>query len=159
MNIINVSTGAVKASKAGGVLKASAIGSCVVITAYDPDTKIGGMAHVMLPGKAPKDKVVEKTRYAADAIDEMIKALENLGAETGNLEIGLAGGGNVLKKEDDMICKSNIASVIELLARRNMFAKAKVLGGVKRRSVSLDVKDGTVKYTEGDSGEINLWSH
>ncbi len=40
-----------------------------------------------------------------------------------------------------------------------MFAKAEVLGGVKRRSVSLDVKDGTVKYTEGDSGEINLWSH
>ena len=147
MEFVDVPTGAVEARQGEYVLKASAVGSCVVITAYDRDTQTGAMAHVMLPGKGPVGK----------AIDIMTCGLNALRADTGNLEICLAGGGNVLKKEDDQICKANIASVIELLAKNNLYARAKAIGGILRRSVSLNTSSGLVTYTEGNSKEKILW--
>ncbi len=51
--IVNVSTGEVKVGRKGEILKSTAIGSCVVIAAYDSERNIGIMAHVMLPGRAP----------------------------------------------------------------------------------------------------------
>ena len=73
--IVNVNTGEVKVSKKDVILKSAAIGSCVVIAAYDKKKKVGSLAHIMLPGKAPKSSE-EKTRYAANAIDELIEKIE-----------------------------------------------------------------------------------
>jgi chemotaxis protein CheD len=36
-------------ARASGILISEGIGSCVVVTLYDPRQKIGGMAHIMLP--------------------------------------------------------------------------------------------------------------
>ena len=151
MSVIDVPTGAVRARKGIYILKAGAVGSCVVITAFDPINMVGVMAHVMLPGKAPAGKIKERTRYAADAIEELLKLLEDLEADTDDLQVCLAGGGNVLRKKGDEICKANIASVIGLLSQKNIYAQAKALGGIKRRSVSLNTASGIVTYTEGDS--------
>ncbi len=73
--IVDVSTGMVEAAKAGIILRSLAIGSCVVIAAYDSGKNLGVMAHVMLPGRAPKSAYCESTRYAADALDEMISRI------------------------------------------------------------------------------------
>ena len=56
---ISVSSGEINACRAEGVLRASAIGSCVVVAAYDAGTGAGGMAHVMLPGTPIKDAAGE----------------------------------------------------------------------------------------------------
>lgn len=65
--IVNVGTGEVKVGRKGAILKSSAIGSCVVIAAFDSEKNLGVMAHVMLPGRAPKSDYGESARYAADA--------------------------------------------------------------------------------------------
>jgi len=51
---IYVSSGEVKSCQSEGILCASAIGSCVVVCAYDSDSVTGGMAHVMLPGRSTR---------------------------------------------------------------------------------------------------------
>jgi chemotaxis protein CheD len=66
--IIYTMTGEVKSGNQDTVIKSGAIGSCVVITAYDKKNQLGSMAHVMLPGKAPKKKDIQKTKYAENAI-------------------------------------------------------------------------------------------
>jgi len=48
-NEIFANSGEVKIRQPEGVLIASAIGSCVVVTVYDPYLCTGGMAHAMLP--------------------------------------------------------------------------------------------------------------
>jgi len=138
------------------VLRASALGSCIGVAAYDAGKRIGGMAHVMLPGSAP-DKAVEKTRYAANAIDEMARQMIEMGSKPGDINVCLVGGGNVLERDDDTICESNMESVRKILKNKEMEVKESVLGGTQRRSVSVDVEKGEVWYTEGDGEKKLLW--
>lgn len=155
-DIQDVGTGEVKVASGSGVLRALAIGSCIAVAAYDAKRKIGAMAHIMLPGKAP-DKFVDKTKYAADAIAEMLAKMTEAGSSTKDIEACMVGGGNVLQKEDDTICTSNIRSVTELLTELGIPIRAKVVGGVKRKGVFLDIDKGTVSYTEGDESKRVLW--
>lgn len=138
-------------------MQSKAIGSCVVIIAYDATRKIGSLAHVMLPGRAPAKKRVAKMKYAANAIDAMVGKMAHLGSKTSDIEVVLVGGGNILKREDDTICKANLESALELLREKGVKLRAQAVGGTVRRSVSLDVERGIVSYTEGDGAEVQLW--
>lgn len=158
MDIIEVSTGEVKAGDGEMTLNASAVGSCMIITAYDRKKKAGAMAHIMLPGKASEKHLFHKNRYAADAIQTMIHILKKKRADINDLEVCLAGGGNVLNKENDTICNAIISSVKKLIAEKGWVPKAEEIGGNLRRSVTLNISTGTVTYTEGDSSEKILFS-
>lgn len=155
--IVDVQIGQVKAGKGKVILQSKAIGSCVAIVAYDAIKSIGVLAHVMLPGAAPAKKSVEKTKYTANAIDAMFSKMSKLGSKTEDIEVVLVGAANVLRKEDDTICRDNIESILDLLAKKRLKVKAQLLGGTARRSVSLDVEHGIVSYTEGDGSEKQLW--
>jgi len=155
--LIDVNIGEVEATGAGAILRSTAIGSCIVIAAYDSSKKVGALAHIMLPGRAPKGAGGKRTRYAADAIDEMINKITCTGANQCDLEACLVGAGNVLKKQDDTICKDNIESTADLLEKKRIPIRATVLGGTERKGVSLDVESGSICYTEGDDKEKLLW--
>ena len=155
--VIDISTGAVEVAGAGAILRSNAIGSCIVIAAYDSSKKVGAMAHIMLPGRAPRDAGGKRTRYAANAIDEMINRMTRARANQCDLEVCLVGAGNVLKKQYDTICKDNIESTTELLGKKHIPVRAAALGGTERKGVSLDVGIGSIYYTEGDSKEKLLW--
>ena len=155
--VIDIGTGAVEVAGAGAILRSNAIGSCIVIAAYDSSKKVGAIAHSMLPGRAPKDAGGKRTRYAADAIDEMINKMTRTGANQCDLEVCLVGAGNVLKKQDDTICKDNIESTTELLGKKHIPIRAAALGGTERKGISLDVGSGSIFYTEGDGKEKLLW--
>jgi len=155
--IIDVQTGQVKADKGNVILQSKAIGSCVAIVGYDATKSIGALAHVMLPGAAPAKKSVEKTKYAANAIDAIVNKMGKLGSKKDDIEVFLVGGGNILKREDDTICKDNIESILDLLAKKRLKVKAQALGGTARRSVSLDVEHGIVSCAEGNGNQTELW--
>ena len=155
--IIDVQIGQVKAGRGKVMLQSKAIGSCIAIIAYDPTRNIGSLAHVMLPGRAPAgNKPSEKTRYTADAIDAMVSKLSQLGSKKGDLEVTLVGGGNVLNRADDTICKDNIESTMQFLSEKGLKVRARALGGTDRKGVSLDVECGIVSYTEGGGPETQL---
>lgn len=156
--IIDVQTGEVKSDVGEVVLSTKAIGSCVVVIAYDATKKVGSMAHIMLPGSAPPDKGDDlKTRYAANAISEMLEQMRRLGSWKKDIKAALVGGGNVLKRKGDTICDENIKSTLQLLEETDLTIVGKVLGGAHRRSASLDIEQGIIYYTEGGSSEIELW--
>lgn len=154
---INVSTGEVKAAKANTILNSPAIGSCVVIAAYDAKEMVGAMAHVMLPGTSPEKTSSPRNRYAAHAIEEMITMMTGLGTDRKNIEVCLVGGANVLKRGDYSICRDNIDSITEFLTKQNIEIKAKSLGGTERMSVSLDVGNGNVYHSIGDGIDTLLF--
>ena len=155
--IVDVQIGQVKAGKGKVILQSKAIGSCVAIVAYDAITSIGALAHVMLPGRAPAKKKVEKTKYTANAIDAIVNKMSKLGSKKDDIEVVLVGGGNILNREDDTICKDNIESALKLLSEKQLKVKAQAVGGTARRSVSLDVEHGIVSYAEGNGAEKQLW--
>jgi len=154
--VIDVNTGEVKVGKVDVVLRSIAIGSCIVIAAYDGRNKTGGMAHIMLPGEAP-EKESEKTKYAYNAVEMLINLMIQKGSKIEDIEVCLVGGGNVLKKKRDSICKDNIDSTTALLAEKQIPVRKTVLGGTTRKGIFLDVENGIFTYTEGNGPEKLLW--
>ncbi len=154
--IIDVNTGRVELGRGKVVLRSLAIGSCISIAAYDCEAGIGAMAHIMLPGRAPEESS-ERSRYAEDAIEEMIGMMVEAHSQRGNIEVCLVGAGNVLQKEDDTICDANIRSIAQALEQRNIPIRATVLGGTNRKSIFLDIETGNVSYRKGDEQEKLLW--
>ncbi|MHC4645746.1 MAG: chemotaxis protein CheD [Planctomycetota bacterium] len=154
--VVDVSTGEVKVGRSKTILRSLAIGSCIVVVAYDSRRKVGAMAHVMLPGSAPK-MTPERTKYAADAVNDMMSQMTGAGASRDNIEVCLVGGGNVLKRKDDTVGRENVESTTQILERENIPIRKAVVGGTERKGVLLHVDTGRITYTEGDSGERPLW--
>jgi chemotaxis protein CheD len=155
-NVINVATGEVKIGHSDKILVSYGIGSCVVVTIYDPQNRIGAMLHIMLPGKAPSTEK-NMTKYAFNAIEEAILAFTEQGIQIDHLQICLVGGGNVLKKKDDSICQNNINSIKEILESKKLQVLAKDIGGTSRRTVRMVLETGNVYYSVGGYPEKPLY--
>lgn len=138
------------------MLKADGIGSCGVIAAYDFKNRIGALAHIMLPGHSPGENSCPDTKYAADAIDEMIRRMTRLGAVKNCIGTYLVGGGNVRQEETDTICEAVITSINELLKKKGLQILSQNVGGITRRSISLNVESGEVLYSEGGEKEEEI---
>jgi chemotaxis protein CheD len=155
---IDVHTGQVEAASGKTVLRAPALGSCVAVVAYDSVRKNGAVAHIMLPGKAPdKAESGEKTKYAADAIEELINKMTVMGSAKEDLKVVVVGGANVLKSPDDRIAEANVTSNLKVLNDHRLSIVARKLGGTERRSVSIDLEKGIITYAHGDSRDEQLW--
>lgn len=157
--LLEVNTGEVKFSNGKTQLISSAIGSCVAVALYIPSTRMGGLAHIMLPGQAPLGESISIYRYAENAINFMRRRLAPSQFHTANLKVCVVGGGNVLKRENDTICNANIKSVTSTLRDHGFNIVASNLGGTVRRRVRFDVKNGIVYYHSGDNGERVLFEY
>ncbi len=155
--IIYALTGEVKIGSKDTILRSGAVGSCVVIIAYDISSRVSAMAHIMLPGKAPGSRNLQKNRYAVNAIDELVNLLSFNGANETNIEACLLGGANILESKDNDVGQLIIISVKEYLREKGIIIMAESLGGKNRRSVSLDNETGDVYFTIGDEAEKLLW--
>jgi len=154
--LVDVNTGEVRVSRKRTILRSLAIGSCVVVAAYDSKNKVGALAHIMLPGRAP-ERTADKTKYAVDALHQMIARMAKAGAGRKNIEACLVGGGNVLKRKGDTTGSENIGSAARFLEERQIPVRGSVLGGTERKGVFLDVDTGHICYTEGDGEQKPLW--
>jgi len=141
---------------ADSILISNGIGSCIVIAGINLKKEIGAVAHFMLPGKAPNTEEQNKTKYAEDAMHKLLQVLQMNDNNTSQLSVCLVGAGNVLQKEDDTICESNIRSISALLNDLKIRVSATSLGGNCRRSVIFDIEKGEVFITIGDSKLILL---
>ena len=149
-----VSTGHIAAGSKEGVLTSSPLGSCLAVVAYDSTTKIGGLAHIMLPGKSPKGN---NNKYAEDAITNLTDELKILGVSKKNIEICLIGGANVLRKENDIIANNLVSSVFEILEKKKLDVIKTSVGGYERRTAILNLSLGIVNFTVGNSLENKLF--
>ncbi len=151
--IIDVFTGELKISTGDNIVRALALGSCIAVVAYDAKNRVGGIAHIMLYGKAPDSKKDDENKYAENAISNLLSKMQESGADLEKMEFCLAGGANVLKINDDTIAKKNCDSVLQITKEKKLKVKAKSLGGTQRRKISLDIASGEVKLSIGDSKE------
>ena len=154
---IDVNTGEVVISREVSTLRALALGSCIAVTAWDSSTQTAGLAHIMLPGKAPGSHT-GKYRYALDAIDHLLDQMVLLGSGLLDIDICLVGAGNVLQKKDDSICRLNIESARSILSQKGISVRASLLGGDCRKSVFLERVSGKVWASAGDEPKFLLWT-
>lgn len=152
-----VNTGDVSSGGIETILNSGAIGSCVVVTAFDSIKNMGAMAHILLPEWSPSKDHVNATKYAANALNKLLSKMISPDDKTRHLEFCLIGGANVLKHENDSIGKNNLSSVKKLLSDKHIEVKAESIGGFERRTVIFDIGMGCIYYTVGDSKQKILW--
>lgn len=68
------------------------LGSCVGIAVRDPITKIGGLAHIMLPDSTQIRDNSNIPKFADTGIEELVRQLVKIGANRSRLVAKIAGG-------------------------------------------------------------------
>lgn len=144
-NVIDVATGEVKAAKAPACLECLALGSCVAVILYDKESKIGGIAHVMLPvSPYVITQRKERLKYADVAVPELIQYLQKLGAKKESLCARMVGGALMIPGVSD-IGRENSEAARKILHERNIKILDEHLGGTEGRSVTFDLSTGELR--------------
>jgi chemotaxis protein CheD len=122
------------------------LGPCVAVCLHDPVTGIGGMNHILLPGKAEPEDAGDPSRYSVDATEMLISETIKLGAGRHNLTAKVFGGAHVLKNMPDSnsIGKKISASVADCLNHAGIRIIEQDLGGNKVRKIFLHTDTGEV---------------
>lgn len=144
---VSVGIGQLAISKdATDVLVAYGLGSCIGISCYDPQTRVGGLAHVLLPnseGKRSEER--EPARFADTGIDLLLKQLAALGASPRRMLVKVAGGAAVLgpaNAEKFKIGERNAEAIKERLKHHGISPVAVDLGGTKGRTLEVHIATG-----------------
>ena len=86
------------------------LGSCVGIAIRDPVTKIGGLAHIMLPdSKAIKNGGLSVPKFADTGIAELVLQMEKLGAKRSRMVAKIAGGATMFSFQGSSSAMGQVA--------------------------------------------------
>lgn len=144
--LIKVGMADYKHSKSPDRLITYGLGSCVGIALYDKTTKLGGMAHIMLPSSQAMNQASNIAKFADTAIDALIDELYKAGVKKGSLTAKIAGGAQMFafaSSSDTMrIGEKNVIAVKKGLEKNNIKLLAEDTGGNAGRTVELDLATG-----------------
>ena len=134
------------------VLVTYALGSCIGLTVYDPQSHMGGMIHCMLPLSRtdPEGAQKEPYRFADTATLALIQALMNRGASRTDLVACIAGGSTQFGMTGTYnVGARNLTVVRKVLWKNDIFVAGSHVGGTRPRSMFLHVFSGTTVVEVG----------
>lgn len=97
MATIKVGMADLNICKAPDMITTLGLGSCIGIAVYDPVTKIGGLAHIMLPDSTQMRNNSNIAKFADTGIEELIKRVTMAGANRRRLVAKIAGGAKMFE--------------------------------------------------------------
>lgn len=125
-----------------------ALGSCVGVAAWDPDTGRGGLLHYMLPRAEGDDR--EPHKYADTGLPLLVRGVAPDMAAAKRLRL-VAVGGATLNTDGNLfrIGARNIAALKQFLWHVGLALSAQDLGGAASRTARLDLTTGRVTIDSG----------
>ncbi|MEG6585906.1 chemotaxis protein CheD [Dendrosporobacter sp. 1207_IL3150] len=136
------------------------LGSCVGIALYDPFTKIGGLAHIMLPDSTQARSAENPAKFADTALPLMLSDMLKLGASKNRITAKIAGGSQMFtfaNATDIMrVGERNSEAVRSMLKKIDIKIIADDTGGNYGRTVELKLENGIYKVKTIDKGEKEL---
>ncbi len=145
-NSLAVGLGEIKVSRnSTDVLVAYGLGSCVGVAVFDPQTKVSGLLHAVLPERLNGGEPASP-KYVDSGLAALMASVEKEGAERRRLTVWLTGGANMLTapgfKQTLNIGERNVAAALAGLAALNLKIRAQEVGGHVGRTVRLYVANG-----------------
>ncbi len=135
-----------------------ALGSCVGVALYDPDAKIAGLLHILLPNSINNTREdFNHFMFADTGLDRMIREMMAIGVTPTSLIARIAGGANMLNSTSVLdIGRKNVQATLQFLERTRIPVRGSSVGGTVGRSMQIEVGTGRVlvKYLGG--GELTL---
>lgn len=121
--MIKVGMADLKICKAPDAITTLGLGSCVGIALRDPVTKVGGLAHIMLPDSTAIQGVSHVPKFADTGIAELVKQVVAAGAVRARIVAKIAGGAQMFAFQN----KSELMTV----GQRNVEAVTRILKEMK----------------------------
>lgn len=126
-----------------------ALGSCLGITIFDPESRVGGMLHAMLPQSTidPKKAAENPFMFVDTGVPRLFHECYRIGAQKQRLVVKVAGGACARGNEQDdyfQIGKRNMVMLRKLLWKNGVLITAHDVGGSSPRTMSLDIDTGDV---------------
>jgi len=117
------------------------LGSCIAACIWDPRVRVGGMNHFMLPEGAGDTS----GRYGSYAMELLINEMLKRGAQRGNLEAKVFGGGQVIAGMDTMnVGLRNTSFVLDYLKTEHIPVVSKDVLDIYPRKVCFLPASGKV---------------
>ncbi len=127
------------------VIVSTVLGSCVAVTMYSPQRRVGAICHAMLPCN-PKQDV--NLLYVDTAVQYLYKKMTEGGSKT-DLVVKLFGGAQVLVESTKvetrrMVGEMNIIQAKKVLALLGLHITKADIGGTFGRKLFFSIKTGDV---------------
>ena len=146
-NRIQVAIGEGVVARLPHIISTLGLGSCVAVTLYDTQRRIGGLAHIMLPDSARVNGCHTSYQYAETAIAALLEGLQSKGAIRQDIVAKVVGGARMSSCYEDVntgIGQQNIMRVKRLLRRERIPLIGEDVGGHHGRSVEFYLDSGRV---------------
>lgn len=132
------------------------LGSCVGIAIYDRVTRLGGLAHVILPSSTMG--VGDRGKFADTAIDSLLDELQKAGATRARLAAKIAGGARMFGSARTMLIGDrNIEAVRARLRFHRIPLEGEDVGGEKGRMMTFDPATAVVTVQAIGAERRTLW--
>ena len=141
-------------------LVAFSIGSGIVVSIYDPVMKAGGMLGFVLPDSltmTPEKAEHHPYMFADTGLPALLEAFVDIGAQTENTKIGIAGGAQIMDQTAEFnIGLKNYEAVSSFFLNHNLSIDYEDIGGICRRTLSLDIGSGFSTIQTLGQGEVHV---
>ncbi|MGM0608350.1 MAG: chemotaxis protein CheD [Candidatus Muiribacteriota bacterium] len=140
-------------SKTEDVLITYSLGSCLGLTVYDTNLKIGGLIHCLLPAVKIDTAKAEKnpSMFVESGVSLLFTKLFNKGARKKNMLVKAAGCGAPLVKSSQFnIGDRNFTILRKILWKNNILLTGKDIGGAKARTLMLNIATGETFVKSGN---------
>lgn len=138
------------------VLSTIGLGSCVAIAIYDPATRVGGLAHILLPAEGLSRDASNPAKFPGTAVPLLLAEMQKLGAR-GPFSARIVGGssmfGALLPAGGINMGERNAAASRQALERAGVRLEGEDVGGDHGRSVYFRLTDGRVTVRSLKKGE------
>jgi len=127
------------------------LGSCVAIMLYEPEARIGGMAHILLPSPALSRVNSNPAKFPQSAIPRLIELMVAEGARPQRITARLAGGASMFAALAPpgtiQMGERNLVAARQVLNTHGVPLVGEAVGGDYGRTVRLRVCDGRVEVS------------
>lgn len=136
-----------------------ALGSCIGVTLWDPETRVSGLLHFMLPSSRTNPEKAESSpaMFADTGVPRLFRQAYELGADKKRLVVCAAGGAEVIAGDGHFkIGSRNRTALRKLFWKNGVLLAADDTGGTISRTMTLDTATGRVTVRNAGK-ETVLW--
>lgn len=155
-----VKVGELRVAHAGAILVTLGLGSCVAIALYDPERRIGGLGHVLLPEPTGSRHSEQPGRFASTAVAPLLELMEAEGASRERIYARLAGGAamfpGLVPNGFRNLGMRNVEAARAALSRAGVPVVAEDVGGAHGRSMHFRIEDGQIRVTSLNAEDVIL---
>ncbi|OGL43825.1 MAG: hypothetical protein A2161_10850 [Candidatus Schekmanbacteria bacterium RBG_13_48_7] len=148
------------------ILKTSELGSCIAITLFDKQKKIGALGHILLPHEDTGNKktLSNSGKFADSAIKKMVTKMQKAGCDLKQIRAKIIGGAMFFRSsgtadknpENASIGRENVKTAKIILKQFGIPVIALDVGGDFGRRIEFDTDTGKVIVVTTKNGRKEI---